>query len=133
MLTEYISFESVDLQDSIVLSWLQRSSSIEVTLEASLLPRHPLYLSPKPGERSCFRRAVLAFRNVREVDGLLQMSEVEPSVDSTGADYDTLHVLGILDDRYYLEGEFGEVSIVSDPPTLSFGERTIYDCVRMFA
>lgn len=118
--SQQVVFESVDLEDSIVLGWVCESDDFRVSLEVSLLSDHPHADPPKPGERACFLLGELEFSEVARIDGLLPRSEVQPSKGPDGEhDYDTVHCLQTDGKgRYYLEAAFGEVLLEANPPVL---------------
>lgn len=122
--TREIGFAHVDLRGSVVLGWESSADGLLVRLEVSLLPSHPEYEAPRPDERSCFRHGLLTFGNPSSMTGLLAQESVRPSTDPDGSgDYDTLH--GLWSDEpgsYLLEGELGEVRLISEPPTIRLSE-----------
>ena len=103
-----------------VLGWDYSSDTLVVELDVGLSPGHPEHKQPNPGEIGHFVRGVLAFRNVESINGLLAQENVRPALGADGEpDYDEVHCLCSDDMRtFYLEGEFGEVWLVSESPQL---------------
>lgn len=113
--TELEKFRGIDLTDSFVLGWRHEGQSVIFDLEASIWPESEHYLSPKPDEYTCYRRATLSFKNVFECTGLLPMSSAPNSTDATGeVDFGNIDSLQILSNGFSLEGDFGAVNIKGD-------------------
>jgi hypothetical protein len=120
MIGQALMFDGVDIEDSIVLGWALSDNGLAIQLEVSLLPEHAEYAKSPPEERGCFKRGELLFPLPRDVMGLKAQQDVVPSGEEAGMpDYDTFHCLRLLGpDRFYVEGEFGEVQLTSAWPTL---------------
>ena len=110
-------FRHVLVTDCFVLSWAERDGSLVFEVEASLWPCHPLYTKPPKTDWTCYRKATLRFPKVRRIEGLRAMAETPSTTDPDGSvDYGSFHGLHQADDgHYHLSGEFGEVTIESDP------------------
>jgi len=105
-------FEGIDLTDSFVLSWRQSPTEILFNLEASIWPQSEYYEEPIDDEITCYKPATLIFKNVDEVSGLLEMSEVRPFSDASGEkDYGNIDSLEQINNGYRVVGEFGSVLI----------------------
>ena len=115
-----LGFPDVDLRDSIVLGWNMAGSTLKIRLEVSVGSEHPSYTPTSAGARSCFVSGALYFESVSAIVGFVPQKDIAPNVDPDGyRDYETLH--GIWkkgDGDYYIEGEFGEVYLTSDAPSL---------------
>lgn len=120
--SDYYEIESlkyVYLEDSYILDIREYANSIEFEIEAVLTEGHPLYRVPREGEKYCYRKARIAFPNVRHVDWVKRNDE--KFSDATGAvDYGNIDSFYVKDGEYYVGGDFGEVHILSDQPALKF-------------
>ncbi|MBD1828392.1 hypothetical protein NDI47_22810 [Microcoleus vaginatus GB1-A2] len=109
-------FENIYLEDSYVLS-INAKTSIQILLEAVLTENHSLYTQPLPGEQYCYRRMTVNFPHPQTYD--LVLNNISPIADPDGGvDYGNIDEFFRADDKYYLRGEWGELTIVSDPPIL---------------
>ena len=106
-------FKGIDLNDSFVLSWSRGTIELAFEVEASIWPESEYYENPNNDEYTCYKPARLLFKNVKEVNGLLEMGQVTPSSDATGEkDYGNVNVLRDNSEGFVIEGDFGSVSIV---------------------
>lgn len=113
---QFPGFENIYLEDSYVLS-INAKTSIQILLEAVLTENHSLYTQPLPGEQYCYRRMTVNFPHPQTYD--LVLNNISPIADPDGGvDYGNIDEFFRADDKYYLRGEWGELTIVSDPPIL---------------
>ncbi len=113
---QFPGFENIYLEDSYVLS-INDKTSIQILLEAVLTENHSLYTQPLPGEQYCYRRMTVNFSHPETYD--LVLNNISPIADPDGSvDYGNIDDFFMADDKYYLRGEWGELTIVSDPPRL---------------
>ena len=111
--TEMEIFKGIDLNDSFVLSWLKSENDVTFNIEASIWPESSFYETPSNDEYTCYKKACLSFRNVEGISGLLEMSDVNPSVDANNeSDYGNIDSLNNHGSVFLIEGDFGSVSIV---------------------
>ncbi|MGW7202903.1 hypothetical protein [Streptomyces sp. NPDC054837] len=75
-------FENVCLEDSYVLGITVQPAVLLLRLDL-LLPGHPQYRAPLPGERACFRQATVTFSSVRDLHWTGQ-GVIKPAVDASG-------------------------------------------------
>ncbi|GAA0612441.1 hypothetical protein [Streptomyces crystallinus] len=112
-------FENVSLEDSYVLDITVHPGVLTLELDLLLLPGHPLYGTPLPGERACFRPATVVFSSVRDLHWTGQ-SVIKPAIDASGsADFGSVDSLARLDAGYKIVGDWGEINLQSDAPSLS--------------
>jgi len=110
-------FENIYLEDSYVLSINANTISIKILLEAVLTENHPLYTPALSGEQYCYRQMTVNFPHPQTYD--LVLNNISAIADPDGSvDYGNIDVFFMADDKYYLRGEWGELTIVSDPPRL---------------
>ena len=110
-------FENIYLEDSYVLSINANTISIQILLEAVLTENHPLYTPALSGEQYCYRQMTVKFPHPQTYD--LVVNNISPIADPDGSvDYGNIDDFFMADDKYYLRGEWGELTIVSDPPRL---------------
>jgi hypothetical protein len=113
---QFPGFENIYLEDSYVLS-INDKTSIQILLEAVLTENHSLYTQPLPEEQYCYRRMSVNFPHPQTYD--LVLNNISPIADPDGSvDYGNIDEFFMADGKYYLTGEWGELTIVSDPPTL---------------
>lgn len=109
--------QDVYLEDSWVRRITVEPNLLRVELEVVLRESHTLYEPPPPGSQYCYRSGTLLFATAREVEWQMGGS---PASDASGEiDFGTLDVLQVDDGKYTLSGDFGEVRVVSAPPTLT--------------
>jgi len=95
------------------MSWRSGENELIFNVEASIWPESKHYENPKKDEYTCYKPAILTFKNVKEIKGLLEMSQVKPSTDPDGArDYGNIEDLQENSEGFFLEGDFGSVSII---------------------
>ncbi|WP_417442067.1 hypothetical protein [Idiomarina sp.] len=110
--TELKLFQGIDLNDSFVLGWRHEGRDVIFDIEASIWPSSEHYMTPKPNEYTCYRRATLAFENISECVGLLPMASVAKSTDAAGeTDFGNIDLLFLLEDGFEVSGDFGNLSI----------------------
>lgn len=110
-------FENIYLEDSYVLSINANTISIQILLEAVLTENHPLYTPALSGEQYCYRQMTVYFPHPQTYDWFLK--KISAIADPDGSlDYGNIDDFFMADDKYYLRGEWGELTIVSDPPRL---------------
>ncbi|MGW1617364.1 hypothetical protein ACWCQZ_50385 [Streptomyces sp. NPDC002285] len=112
-------FENVSLKDSYVLDIAIHPGYLTLQLDLLLLPAHPEYRTPLPKERACFRRAVIVFSRVRDLNWTGQ-SAIKSAIDASGStDFGSVDSLTRLEDSYQILGDWGEINLRSDTPSLS--------------
>ncbi|MGW0572172.1 hypothetical protein [Streptomyces tauricus] len=112
-------FENVSLEDSYVLDIAVHPGVLTLELDLLLLPGHLRYGTPLPGERACFRPATVVFSSVRDLHWTGQ-SVIKPAIDASGsADFGSVDSLARLDASYKIVGDWGEINLQSDAPSLS--------------
>jgi hypothetical protein len=105
--TEMGCFRGIDLNDSFVLSWAHGERDLSFVLEASIWPESEYYQTPKAGEYTCYRPAVLRFTNCKRISGLLEMEEARASTDASGEiDYGNIDTLKRTKSGFQLAGDF---------------------------
>lgn len=113
---EFNGFENVYLEDSYVLD-IHASTSVEICIEAVLTENHFLYAQPLAGEQYCYRQMTIKFAHPHTYNLVLQ--NINPIPDPDGSvDYGNIDEFFSDDGKYYLRGEWGELTTVSEPPLL---------------
>ncbi|MEU5320374.1 hypothetical protein AB0G67_27040 [Streptomyces sp. NPDC021056] len=111
-------FEHVCLEDSYVLGITVQPAVLLLKLDLPLLPGHPHHRAPLPGERACFRQATVTFSSVRDLHWTGQ-GVIKPAVDASGTvDFGSVDSLTRHDTHYQLLGDWGEIKLESDTPSL---------------
>ncbi|KOV73382.1 MULTISPECIES: hypothetical protein [unclassified Streptomyces] len=117
--TSFPGFEDISLEDSYVLDIVVHPAVLILKLDVLLLPGHPEHRLPAPGERACFRQATVVFSSVRDLHWTGQ-SVIRPAIDASGsADYGSVDSLTRVDNSYRILGDWGEISLQADAPSLS--------------
>ncbi|WP_328938637.1 hypothetical protein OG288_29280 [Streptomyces tauricus] len=112
-------FENVSLEDSYVLDIAVHPGVLTLKLDLLLLPGHPRYGTPLPGERACFRPATVVFSSVRDLHWTGQ-GVIKPAIDASGsADFGSVDSLARLEASYKIVGDWGEINLQADAPSLS--------------
>ncbi|MFJ5956313.1 hypothetical protein ACIQC5_10175 [Paenarthrobacter sp. NPDC092416] len=112
--------QDVYLEDSWILSMNASPGRLEVLLDFVLRERHPDYSNPKPGEQYCYKRGSLVFSSVSELHWTAQ-SRVTPATDASGEIvYGSLDVLQFKDNVWSMDGDFGQISLISTPPQIEW-------------
>lgn len=114
------AFRDTYLEDSFVLSVTEDADRLVIGVELVLLPGHPLYREPKPGEVRWWEPASIVFapvtavRWVRRTDTVIH--DPDGSVDLGGLD-------GIVQTgpaEWRVEGTFGVVVVASPQPVVTY-------------
>lgn len=112
--------QDVYLEDSWILSMNASPGRLEVLLDFVLRESHPDYSNPKPGEQYCYKRGSLVFSSVSELHWTAQRT-ARPSTDASGEiDYGSLDVLEFKDNVWSMDGDFGQISLISTPPRIEW-------------
>lgn len=107
-------FEDLYLEDSYLLG-IETNSAVDMLVEAVLRETHPMYTPPKPGERYSYRTLVIHFPEVKSVEWINK--RMTPTRDPDGSvDYGNIDEFHLMDGRYHIKGDWGELAIVSAPP-----------------
>ncbi|MFE7709720.1 hypothetical protein ACFU6I_28915 [Streptomyces sp. NPDC057486] len=122
MRDNYLSFpgfEEVSLEDSYVLDIEVHPAVLVIKLDLLLLPGHPEHRAPLPGERACFRPATVVFSSVCDLHWTGQ-NVIKPAIDASGTlDFGSVDSMTRGDDSYQILGDWGEINLQSDAPSLS--------------
>jgi len=114
---EFNGFENVYLEDSYVLGIYPSTSGFLIRIEAVLTENHLFYTQPLTGEKYCYRRMTIKFSHPHTYNLVLQ--NINPIPDPDGrVDYGNIDEFFSDDGKYYIRGEWGELTIVSDTPLL---------------
>lgn len=112
---EFDSLASIYLEDSYVLEIVTTESQLTFRLDAVLTESHSAYRPPRPGEQYCYQYGDLIFSNVSRVEWLKRTQAAIHNLDGT-IDYGNIDSMSWTGEEYYIEGEWGQVCVVSDPP-----------------
>ncbi len=105
-------FEGVNLNDSFILGWTQDGGKLAFYIEASIWPASKYYSTPKAGEYTCYRKAVLEFVGSTEITGLRAIELTPSSTDPDGSkDYGNIDSLKASESGFRLAGDFGDIII----------------------
>jgi hypothetical protein len=110
------SLANLYFEDSYVLALQPTDQRVVLTVDAALTSAHPHYHPPRPNEQYCYEHGQLIFPNVTQLQWV--PSTLQPAIDASGKfDYGNIDVFYVEDGRYHLEGDWGVLDIVSDPPS----------------
>lgn len=119
-----VSLADANLQESWVLDVLVRPAEVVFELDLVLRPSHPEYTAPLPGEQFCYRRATLRFPGLREVTWRLGADPDDDELDDD-VDYGAIDTLRTDGEVYELDGDWGAMSLVSDPPLVELEDPSL--------
>ena len=117
--SELPQLQGLYLEDSWVLKICRIGDRLVVHIDAVLTQAHPGYEAPNADEQYCYRRGEIVFELVRslrwESDRL-----VRAAFDATGEpDLGSVDQFAQVDGSYVLAGDFGKISVKSEPPYFS--------------
>lgn len=116
---EWNDFEHVYLEDSFVLGIEELEEQVIFNLAVVLVESHPLYVTPKEDEQYCYKRGRIFFHNVESVRWINK--NMQPATDANGeVDFGNIDVFELTVNGYYLEGSWGEMTIKSSKPLLTW-------------
>lgn len=119
---EIPGFSEVYFEDSWVTGFSEDANRILFVLDLVLCEGHPLYQQPKIDEQYCYRRAELEFPDVKQV--VWHERHFAPAIDASHEiDYGNIDAFQWKDGQYYLEGDWGKVTIESSLPCISYRAR----------
>ncbi|MGO4249495.1 hypothetical protein AB4Y87_19955 [Paenarthrobacter sp. RAF54_2] len=99
------------LDDSYVLDIQASRGRLAITMEFALAPERPPYSPALPGEQYCYRKGVLVFEGVTELNWTGQLTS-RPSRDPDGSiDYGNIDALVIDGNHYTVEGGMGRINL----------------------
>jgi len=108
---DYSQIDGLNLfyfEDSWVLDVVARPGLLTIDLDAVLLPAHPEYVAPSPGEQYCYRRGELRLEGVADLQWIGQ--GLPPARDATGEfDYGGIDSFTLGDGSYRISGNFGDI------------------------
>jgi hypothetical protein len=113
------AFDGIYLEDSYLLTIEETPSKIVFFLETVVLENHKLYSKPD-NEHFCYRKAKMIFSNYLSLNWIEKI--MKPIVDlDQSIDYGNIDVFYKENNRYYLEGEWGKLEIISmNEPSIDF-------------
>lgn len=110
--------KDVYFEDSYVLSVAEDAGMLRLTVLLVLCEDHPSYAKPTSLERYCFKLGVLEFRDVQHLEWARRSRRKYRDADGR-VDYGNIDVFfREADGSYHLEGDWGEVNVVSGPPVV---------------
>jgi hypothetical protein len=108
----FIPLADVYLEDSWVLEVSPSAHGIAFHLDVVLVPGHPSYEAPRPGEQYCYRTAWLDLASDQVIE--LELSGRRPTTDPDGSgDYGNIDRLEFdqHQQRWVIEGDWGRATI----------------------
>lgn len=114
-------FEDLYLEDSWVLAIEPGESTLTIVAELVLRESHPQYRPPSSGEQYCYRQGHIRFEGVEALSWT--NNGAAAATDATGeqdlGSFDEFEVVGAV---CTISGDFGQIEVVSSPPTVHFVE-----------
>jgi hypothetical protein len=108
---EHEALHDIYLEDSYVIGISAGRGILTITGDYVLTPEHPYYTANHPGEVHCWRRGIMVFEGVTNLNWTDQLAH-RPSQDPDGSiDYGDIDVLTINGGRYVLEGDLGRIEV----------------------
>ncbi|NUR35731.1 MAG: hypothetical protein HOQ30_17135 [Gemmatimonadaceae bacterium] len=119
--SEIPGLEHIALEESYVLAIHLLPERFVITLELVLLPGHPAYSQPASSEMYCYRLGSLVFPSPRSLRLQSEKFHKIPGLDEP-ADVGNIDSMQAIDGQYQLQGEWGELTIVSEKPVVHLDE-----------
>jgi hypothetical protein len=114
---ELEEFRHLYLEDSYVLGLDEGDRSLSLRMEFVLRESHPTYRPPPADRQYCYRKGTITFANVRQKNWIEKTFAL--SRDASGeVDYGNIDTFTYEGDWSKLQGDWGEVHIQSDCPTV---------------
>ncbi|MEO9257293.1 MAG: hypothetical protein ABI207_02860 [Crocinitomicaceae bacterium] len=110
--TNLKSLEHIYLEDSYVLCIIEKKFQVIFEMEFVLCKTHPLYSNPKIGEHYCYKNGQLIFNNVISINWIIAKKALNIVKDDI--DYGNIDSMEFLNNKYCIEGDWGEVEINLD-------------------
>ncbi len=110
-------FSEIYLEDSYVLELNENGNCIEFIVELVLCEGHNLYKTPKEGEAFFYKKGKIIFPAITSIKWLTKT--FSPTKDLNGEiDYGNIDYFICQGNEYHLGGDWGEVFIESQKPTI---------------
>jgi hypothetical protein len=110
---ELAGLQEIVLEESYVLGVVAGPGELSFDLDFVLTRSHPAYAPPAAGERECFKRGTLSFRQVARL--VWEDQGAPPAVDASGErDYGHIDSFEWEDGHYVLAGDFGRIEARAD-------------------
>jgi hypothetical protein len=108
---ELESFKGLYLEDSYVLNIIATPKLVEIEMDFVLTENHPLYSVPKKGEQYYYKRGKLLFINTKLIKWQNSTFQFESIDRNREVDLGNIDVFHQNANNYYLEGDWGNLSI----------------------
>ena len=97
------------------LKFDEMKSKLTLEIDFSIWPDSIYYLTPKPNEWTCYRKGQINFIGIKQIDGLIDLADYEPTIDVTG-EKDWGNIYGFRKEGEQIKFEIcdREVSLVAD-------------------
>ena len=118
----FLDLAGVCLEDSWVLDVAPSDHRLSFRIEAALTPEHPRYEPPRAGEQHCYRAGCLSLGSETPMD--IRLSGNSPAFDANGEPdfgHVDVFVLNATENRWELEGDWGQASARDPEVSLRFG------------
>ena len=112
-------FQNIYLEDSFVISIQETKSDITFNCDFVLLEKHKMHSIPKNDEQYCYLKGYVKFSNITQIDWIKRNENVF-SNNCYDNDYGNIDIFHIDNEKYYLQGDWGEVIISSKNIELKF-------------
>ncbi len=114
-------FEDIYLEDSWVFDVKTNEHFVEILIEAVLTEKHHLYQVPKPDEQYCYKNGRILFLHPTRVRWIKKIMKPNPPDKDGSIDYGQIDYFAYENNKYKLEGSWGELEIISqEPPKFEF-------------
>lgn len=107
---ELDGFQNLYLEDSFVIGIQQTETDIIFNCDFVILENHKLYSTPKTGEQYCYLKGCIRFSHITQVDWI-KRDETVFSNNCYDNDYGNIDIFYVDDEKYYMQGDWGEVII----------------------
>lgn len=114
---EWDDFKNIYLEDSFVVDIVESDDQISFIVEMVLAEDHPMYSSPRAGERYCYKKGKILFEGLESARWLSR--NIQPFTDADdNEDYGNIDCFDLSSKGYHLLGDWGEVILRSRHPKI---------------
>jgi hypothetical protein len=119
---DWPDFAPYFLEDGYLFELIEAADRLEFIFDSVLRESHPAYHPPHPNEHYCYGKIRIIFPQARGVEWHSRTFRPNRDLDGT-IDYGNIDALyRDTSGNYRINGDWGDVTITSDPPTVEFIE-----------
>ncbi|MDA9774290.1 hypothetical protein N9B82_04970 [Saprospiraceae bacterium] len=105
----------IDLSDSFILNWNRKGSEFEIELDLSIWPKSPHYIKPAKNEFTCYKKGILRFYGIKELNSFVKLDSISPSIDLDGSfDWGCIFDFKKENEQLKFSTEFTDIRVTCD-------------------